>query len=67
MTRLTLRFVGWAVWQLLMLAFAFIVWGNLFSEYGQYYHPIAAPMTAVLFLALAIVLGTWLPVRRWRA
>jgi hypothetical protein len=49
-----------------MLAFAFYVWANLLSEYGQYHHPTAEPITAVVFLALAIVLGTWLPVRRWR-
>jgi hypothetical protein len=49
-----------------MLAFAFIVWANLFSEYGRYRRPVVEPITAVVFLALAIVLGTWLPIRRWR-
>jgi hypothetical protein len=62
-----LRIVGWAAWQLFVLFFAFIVYANLFSEYGIYSHPVVDPIAALLFLLLALFLGTWLPVRRWRS
>lgn len=62
----TLRIAGWAAWQLFVLLFAFIVYANLFSEYGVYSHPVVDPLAAVVFLILALYLGT-LPIRRWRA
>lgn len=62
----TLRIAGWAAWQLLVLLFAFLVYANLFSEYGVYSHPVVDPLAAVVLLLLALFLGT-LPVRRWRA
>jgi hypothetical protein len=64
---MALRIAAWAVWQLFVLAFAFLVWVNLFSEYGIYAHPVVGPITALMFLGIALFLGTWLPVRRWRA
>ena len=62
----TLRVAGWAAWQLFVLLFAFLVYANLFSEYGVYSHPAVDPLAAVAFLFLALHLGT-LPIRRWRA
>lgn len=62
-----LRIVGWAAWQLLVLLVAFNVYANLFSEYGIYSHPVVDPIAALVFLLLALFLGTWLPVRRWRS
>ena len=60
------RIVGWAVWQLFLLVFAFIVWANLFSEYGSYNDPVVSSVAALVFLTLALILGTALPIRRWR-
>jgi hypothetical protein len=62
----TLRIAGWTAWQFFVLFFAFLVWANLFSEYGVYSHPVVDPLAAAAFLLLALFLGT-LPVRRWRA
>jgi hypothetical protein len=62
----TLRIAGWAAWQLFVLLFAFLVYANLFSEYGVYSHPVVDPLAAVAFLFLALYLGT-LPIRRWHA
>ena len=62
----TLRVAGWAAWQLFVLLFAFLVYANLFSEYGVYSHPIVDPLAAAVLLLVALFLGT-LPVRRWRA
>jgi hypothetical protein len=63
-----LRIAAWALWQLVVLAFAFLLWANLFSEYGVIYaSPVVASVTAVIFLGIAVFVGTWLPVRRWRA
>jgi hypothetical protein len=62
----TLRIAGWAAWQFFVLLFAFLVYANLFSEYGLYSHPVVDPLAAVAFLLLALFLGT-LPIRRWRA
>ena len=63
----TLRIAGWAAWQLFVLFFAFIVYVNLFSEYGKYSHPALDPIAAGVFLVVSLLLGTWLPVRRWRS
>jgi predicted transporter len=61
-----LRIAGWVTWQLFVLLLAFLVYANLFSEYGVYdSHPVADGIAAVVFLLLALFLGT-LPVRRWR-
>jgi hypothetical protein len=65
--KLALRIVGWAVWQLVMAGFAFLTWANLFSEYGVYGNPVVGSVTALMFAAIALYLGTWLPIRRWRA
>lgn len=63
----TLRIAGWAAWQLFVLLFAFLVYANLFSEYGVFdTHSVVDGIAAVVFLLLALFLGT-LPVRRWRA
>jgi hypothetical protein len=63
---LALRIAGWVTWQLFVLLVAFFVYANLFSEYGVYgSHPVVDGIAAVVFLLLALILGT-LPVRRWR-
>lgn len=62
-----LRIVGWGAWQLFVLFFTLLVYANLFSEYGAYSHPVVDPIAAVLFLVMALYLGTWVPVRQWRA
>jgi hypothetical protein len=62
-----LRIVGWAAWQLFVLLFAFLIYANLFSDYGIHSHPVVDPIAALAFLVLALFLGTWLPVRRWRS
>jgi hypothetical protein len=63
----TLRIAGWVTWQLFVLLFAFLVYANLFSEYGVYGgQPVVDGIAAVVFLLLALFLGT-LPVRRWRS
>lgn len=64
--RWMLRIAGWAGWQLFVLIFAFIVYANLFGEYGVYQQPVVVLVAAVVFLVLALFLGT-LPIRRWRA
>jgi len=56
----------WAAWQFFVLIFAFLTWVNLFSEYGIYGGSAMGAVAAVVFLGIAIFLGTWLPVRRWR-
>ncbi|PYV10754.1 MAG: hypothetical protein DMG07_20505 [Acidobacteria bacterium] len=63
----TLRVVAWAGWQLVVLFFALVVYGNLFSEYGIYSNRFVDPVAAVVLLTLALWLGTWLPVRKWVA
>jgi hypothetical protein len=55
------------VWQLVVLFFAFIVYANLFGEYGVYSHPAVDSLAAVVFLAAALYIGTWIPLRRWRS
>jgi hypothetical protein len=65
--RLALRITGWAAWQLLVAGFAFLTWVNLFSEYGIYSDPLVGSVTALICVAIALCLGTWLPIRRWRA
>jgi hypothetical protein len=61
------RLLAWAAWQSVVLVAAFVLWANLFSEYGTYNDPAASNAGAIVFLALALWIGTWLPVRRWRA
>ena len=61
-----LRIVAWSAWQLFVLFFAFLVYASLFSEYGAYSHPLVDPVAAVLFFIVALYIGTWVPVRRWR-
>jgi hypothetical protein len=64
----TLRVVSWAVWQLIVLFIALILYTGLFSEYGLYGgHPVIDSAAAVVFLLLAVYFGSWLPVRDWRA
>jgi hypothetical protein len=63
----TLRIAGWAAWQLVCLFFAFVVWANLFSEYGIYSNKNASAVTAMALLVFAVWIGTWVPVRKWLA
>jgi hypothetical protein len=56
-----------AAWQLFILLFAFLMYANLFSDYGVYSHPVVDSVAAVVFLLLALFIGTWLPVSRWRS
>jgi hypothetical protein len=58
--------VAWAAWQLLVLFLAFVVWANIFSEYGIYQHRLLGAVAAVLFMAASLYLGIWVPLRRWR-
>lgn len=60
------RFAAWAIWQLFVLVLAFIVWANLFSEYGTYTDPRTSNVAALVFLVVAVYVGTIVPMRRWR-
>jgi hypothetical protein len=64
--RLAARVLAWALWQLFVLAFVFIVYASLFGEYGIYHQPMLNVVGALLALMLAIVAGTVIPWRRWR-
>jgi hypothetical protein len=62
-----LRILGWAAGQLFVLVFAFLIWANLFSEYGVLgTQRILDATAAVVLLLLALFFGT-LPIRRWHA
>jgi len=67
MTNIWLRILAWAVWQLFVLCFAFIVYVNLFTEYGAYPQSRLALPMGVVFLIAAAYVGTWVPLQRWRA
>jgi hypothetical protein len=54
----------WVAWQSLVLFLAFVLFANLFSEYGSYGNPVVDPLAAVVFFVGAVWIGTWLPVRR---
>ena len=58
------RVLAWALWQLFVLTFVFIVYANLFGEHGIYHQPV---LDVVGALMLAVVAGTVIPWRRWRA
>ena len=61
------RVLAWVLWQLFVLAFVFIVYANFFGEYGIYHQPVLDVVAALLALMLAVVAGTVIPWRRWRA
>ena len=61
------RVLVWAAWQLGILFFAFLLYVNLFSEYGVYHNEILGALAAIDFLVLAVWVGTVLPIREWRA
>ncbi len=61
-----MKFLGWALWQLFTLSFAFLVWANLFGEYGWYHGPIVSGIALIAAVAFAVVSGTVIPLRRWR-
>ena len=61
------RIAVWVAWQSVVLVLAFIAWANLFSEYGIYTNATVGSVAGVVFLGIALFVGTWLPVRRWRA
>jgi hypothetical protein len=64
----TLRAVAWAVWQLIVLSIALVLFASFFSEYGVYGgHPVIDSTAAIVFLLLALYFGSWLPLRQWRA
>lgn len=60
------RIFSLALWQLFVLAFVFVVWANLFGEYGFYQDPMADRPSLVAFLVFAVVAGTVIPLTRWR-
>ena len=62
-----MRFIAWAFWQLFTLAFALLVWANLFGDYGQYPDRSLSAAALVVALTFAVVAGTIIPWRRWRA
>jgi hypothetical protein len=61
------RVLSWAAWQLFVLAFAFVVYVSVFGEYGRYPQPVVDVVAGFIFLAFAIIVGTVIPLRRWRA
>ncbi len=64
--RWLLRVAGWLFCQTFVLLFVMFVWATLFGEYGMYSNPVLDPITAIVFFAAALWLGSWLPLRRWR-
>lgn len=60
------RVLQWAAWQLFVFFLAFLVYANLFSEYGIYDTPAANNWGLVACFVAALFVGTWIPVRRWR-
>ena len=63
----TLLFGAWAAWQMIVLLLMLVVYANLFSEYGVYSNRFVDPVVAIVFVLFALWLGTWLPLRQWRA
>jgi hypothetical protein len=63
--RWLLRLVGWLVWQSIVALSALILFANLFAEYGRFNNRFVNPVAAIAFLAAALWLGTWIPVRSW--
>jgi hypothetical protein len=62
-----MRLLGWALWQLFTLLFALFVWASLFGEYGRYNGAIISGIALIVAVTFAIVAGTVIPLRRWRA
>ena len=59
-----MRMAGWAVWQLLWLLCAVVVYANFFSEYGTYGgNRIVNSAAAVALIGLALWFGTWVPAK----
>ncbi len=63
--RRPLRIVGWLVWQSIVALWALILFATLFAEYGRFNNRFVNPVAAIAFLAAAMWLGTWIPVRSW--
>ena len=63
-----MRIAGWMFWQLLWLAFALLVYANLFSEYGAYGgNRVVHLLAGVALIGIAVWIGTWLPIRTNRS
>jgi hypothetical protein len=62
-----MRLLAWTIWQILTLVFALLVWANLFGEYGRYRDTTASMAALIVALSFALVTGTIIPWRRWRA
>jgi hypothetical protein len=61
--KLLLQIAGWVVWQLVVLVFAFVIYANPFSEYGNYDRPaVIERIAALAFLAGSLFVGTRVPV-----
>ncbi len=59
------RVLLWALWQMILLYVALVVYLNLFSEYGVtplYHYPAIDAAVALGFLLLALAGGTVVPV-----
>ncbi len=59
------RALLWALWQMILLYVALVVYLNLFSEYGVtplHYYPVIDAVVALGFLVFALVGGTLVPV-----
>jgi len=60
------KLLGWALWQLFTLSFAFLVWANLFGQYGRYHGAIVSGIALMAAVTFPVIAGTVIPLRRWR-
>lgn len=62
-----MRLLDWALWQLFTLFFALFVRASLFGEYGSHHGAIVSGIALIGAVTFAVVAGTVIPLRRWRA
>ena len=61
-----MKLLGWALWQLFTLWFAFFVWANQFGDYGWYDGTMVGRIALIATVAFTVIAGTVIPLRRWR-